>query len=327
MQKFHGDSWRPSLLVAFILMAVAVAYGQAPEAKNDANANPEPLIVDFGDGHTLEFVGITKNTAKAEDGWRPDGKLLKNPGYWKATTVLHGEHSMSSFVENGQHPEPDEGAVDILFRWKGLKAQPSLTFDLPTTGSGFSHEAVKDPHDLRISGRLRKPAPPGTKYSTRDDEVTVGFTDEPWGRWVKISPEGKVVEPIQLDERYASTYALISVLGTAPPTENVLGINQVLIRQPSGNKDPADEWHQFSFEFRGVDTDGKERWAMMLTGRGDGSGFQTCEYGLSRPLPEGKTFSHYEYRVRPYKYWATFDHVSLKAGEVTEPGLTARVWP
>ncbi|WP_459557583.1 hypothetical protein [Lacunimicrobium album] len=327
MRDLSYECWKLSFLLAFILTMVPVAHGQAPQVKNDSIENPEPLIVDFGDGHTLEFVGITKNTAKAEEGWRPDGKPLEKPGYWKSTIVLHGGNTSGAYTENGEHPEPDENALDFLFRWKGLKAQPSITFEMPTTGSSFHNNPVEDPYQLRVSGRLREAPAPGTGLLTPAHAVAVGFTDQPWGPWVKISPEGKVLNPIQGDDPYASTYKLIEVLGSAPPEERVPGVNQVVIRQPSSNKDPSDEWHHYSFEFRGIDTDGKEHWAMMMTGRSDGGAFQTCEYGLSRPLPEGKTFSHYEYRVRPYKYWVTFDHVSMKAGEVTEPGFTARVWP
>ncbi|HIE95831.1 MAG: hypothetical protein ABGZ53_15930 [Fuerstiella sp.] len=103
----------------------------------------------------MEFVGITKNTRPTGEGWRPNGTAIGEVGYWPCTTVLHSGNTSGSYVENGPHPEPDANAVDFLFRFRGLKSQPSLTFDMPTSGSSYHHLPLKDPYELRVSGRLR----------------------------------------------------------------------------------------------------------------------------------------------------------------------------
>ncbi len=336
---------RPTLLsghwaavVLIVLLAgggmvwqVSVAANQtaediADESETQANSVEEvdeesekPAIVEFSDGRSVEFVGITKNTAPASEGWQPNGLPLGDVGYWKSTTVLHNGNTSSSYTENGEHPEPDANAIDFLFRFRGLKAQPSLKFHLPTNGSNYSHWPVQDPYELRVSTRKREAPLPGAQWQPPDGVVHVGFTDEPWGRYVKISPAGEFLNPIQPDELYATTYALITVLGTRPH-DRAPGQSVIVMREPSDNTDPADNWHQYDVEFRAVDTDDKPHWALAWnsTSSVEAPGWQESQYGLSQPLPEGKKLSHYEFRLRPYRQWATFENVSLEPGERTQ---------
>ncbi len=279
---------------------------------------PQPAIAEWTDGRSIEFVGITQNTAPAKDGWLPSGLPIGDVGYWKSTTVLHGGNTMATYVENGPHPEPDAEAIDFLFRFRGLKAQPSLTFDLPAHGTGYSHWPVTDPYELRVSTRKRGPQPPGGQWVPPDGVVRVGVTDEPWGRWVKVSPEGKVLDPIQPEERYAATYKLIEVVGTKKNERISTGV-AILFRQPAGNKDPDNPDHQYAWEYRAIDNEGKEHWALQWA-----SSNIESQYGLAQPLPAGKTLSHYEYRLRPYRHWATFANVSLQPGPQTEVKVTAQ---
>lgn len=285
---------------------------------------PKPVVAEWPAGRSIEFVGITKNTAPAKDGWLPSGLPIGDVGYWKSTTVLHSGNTTATYLENGPHPEPDAEAIDLLFRFRGLKAQPSLTFDLPANGAGYTHWPVADPYELRVSARRRGASPPGSTWSNPDGVVRVGLTDEPWGRWVKITPDGEVPEPIQPNELYATTYHLIDVQGAAPHKRSPLG-HVILIREPSANTDPGDPWHRFAFEFRAIDTEGKDHWALNLQSQGDGqSKFVNSQYGVANSFPKGKTLSHYEYRVRPYRHWVTFENVSLDPGPQTPVSVTAR---
>lgn len=289
---------------------------------------PKPVIAEWSENRSIEFVSITKNTAPAKDGWLPSGLPMGDVPNWKSTIVLHGGNTSSSFTEGKPHPEPDADAIDFLFRFRGLKAQPSLTFDMPTRSSSYSHLPVQNPHELRVSA-WRRPAqpPPGGKWTPPDGVVRVGLTDEPWGRYVKISPAGEVVDPIQPHELYASTYKLIDVQGTRPHDRISTG-TAILIREPSAHIDPDNPDHRYVFEFRAIDTDGKEHWAIQWEGRGvERTQWVDSQYGLAQPLPARKTLSHYEYRLRPFRHWITFENVSIEPGPQTDVKFSVRSWP
>ncbi|MDP1797938.1 MAG: M56 family metallopeptidase [Planctomycetaceae bacterium] len=288
---------------------------------------PKPVIAEWSENRSIEFVGITKNTAPAKDGWLPSGLPMGDVPNWKSTIVLHGGNTSSSFTEGKPHPEPDADAIDFLFRFRGLKAQPSLTFDMPTRSSSYSNLPVTDPYELRVSARRRGPPPPGGQWSSPDGVVRVGLTDEPWGRYVKISPAGEVVDPIQPHELYASTYKLIDVQGSQPHDRISTG-KAILIREPSAHIDPDNPDHRYVFEFRAIDTDGKEHWAIQWEGRGvERTQWVDSQYGLAQPLPAGKTLSHYEYRLRPFRHWITFENVSIEPGPQTDVKSSVRSWP
>lgn len=291
---------------------ISLVAGTETDVRISVVSPPKPAIAEWNEGKSLELVGITKNTALAKEGWLPSGLPIGDVGYWRSTIVLHNKNTSSAYVENGPHPEPDAEAIDFLFRFRGLKAQPSFTFELPADGSSYHHWPVADPYDLRVSGRRRGPPPDGATWSSRDGVVRVGLTDDPWGRWVKISPEGRVLNPVQPDELYAATYNLVEVLG-AKKNERISTGVAILMRQPTGQRDPDNPEHQYAWEYRAVDNEGQTHWALQWEGRND-----EAQYGLAQPLPARRTLSHYEYRLRPFRHWVTFKNVSLEPGPQTD---------
>ncbi|MCX7408118.1 MAG: M56 family metallopeptidase [Planctomycetales bacterium] len=310
---FEGIAWNSGEMTNLV-----VSTDSLPAPK------PEHYVANLSDGLTVEFVGVTKNTAPANEGWKPDGTPIGDVGYWPATTYISG-NTIGTFTENGEHPEPNVGAIDFLFRFRGLKAQPSFAFELAANGGSYSHWPVKDPYELRVAAQRRGPSPLGSKWSIPDGEMRIGVTDEPWGRYVKISPEGKTLNPIQPDELHASTYGRIEVLGTRPhdraPTGNTVVLRSPLTDadSPADNKGSPDLLHRYAFEFRAIDTEGKSHWAdAWLTSQVTNTKLKESQYGLMQPLPEGATLSHYEYRLRPYRHWVTFTGVSLEPGKESE---------
>lgn len=325
---------RPCQWIDFVDFALQPAVALVPPQDFSATDPPPPgdvppLIASWNNQRSLEFVGITKNTAAVKEGWQPNGAPIGDVPNWKSTIVLHsgdtpGNFATSTYTEGQLRHKPDENAIDFLFRFRGLKAQPSLTFDLPANGASYSHWPVADPYEVRISARHRGPPPPGGHWSPPDGVLRVGLTDEPWGRWVKITPEGEVPEPVQPEELYASTYRLIEVRGAVPHERSPLG-TAIQIHEPAGNRDPEDEWHRFSFEFRAVDTEGKDHWAFPWESQGEGdSKWVNGQYAVANSFPKDKTLSHYEYRLRPYRHWAIFENVSLEPGKATTVKVSTR---
>ena len=284
---------------------------------------PQHYIASFSDGRSVELVGITKNTAPANEGWKPDGTLVGDVGYWPSTIVLHGKNSMnystSTYVENGAHPEPDAEAIDLLVRFRGLKEQPSLAFDLATNGSSYHHLPLKEPYELRISTRRRGEPSPGAKWSIPDGEMRIGLTDEPWGKWLQISPEGKVLNPLADADLYRSSYEQVHI-ERVEPHERAPNKQALVLRQPQNTSS------LYAFEIRGIDEDGKPQWVLEWEGRGvEGTELQEGRWGLASS--ETKPLARYEFRLRPYRHWVTFNGVSFEPGKQSEVTVSTRSLP
>ena len=69
---------------------------------------------------------------------------------------------------------------------------------------------------------------------------------------------------------------------------------------------------------RGVDTEGNALKATTHSGFSDGKKYQASIWKLALRLPKGVMLSHYEYRLRPYRYRVAFRGVSTSPGTTTE---------
>lgn len=286
-----------------------------------------PVATAVPGGLTVELVGITRNTAPTRTGWRPNGLPLGDIGYWPSTNVLHDQNSSSAYPENGPHPVPDANAIDYLFRFRGLKSQPSITFDLSSQGTSYHNNPLQNPYEIRVSSRRREAPPPGSSWTIPDGEMHIGITDEPWGRYVKIGTDGTVINPLLADELYHPTYALIKAVGTQPHTRVPTG-KAVVLRVPQSQTDPDNPLHRYAFEFRAIDNEGHAHWALEWEGRGiEGTKWNTAQWGLAQALPEGRTLSHYEYRLRPYRHWVTLTGVSLQPGKESAVQISVKSLP
>lgn len=297
---------------------VSVYPGKTTVVKLTVASLPTPkpphYIANLPDGRSIEFVGITKNTAAANEGWKPDGRPIGDVGYWPATNYISG-NTHGSFTENGEHPEPNAGAIDLLFRFRGLKAQPSLTFDLATKGSSYSHLPLKEPYELRISAERRDSPPPDSKWTIPDGEMRVGLTDEPWGKWLQISPTGEVLNPLTDDDLYRSYYEQIQIMRTEPHERAPNKLALVL-------RTPQEMSRRYSFEIRGIDPDEKSQWVLQWEGKGiEGTDLIEGRWGLA--TSETKPLTRFEFRLRPYRHWVTFTGVSAEPGKESDVKVKA----
>ncbi|MBS0260382.1 MAG: M56 family metallopeptidase, partial [Planctomycetes bacterium] len=269
-------------------------------------------------GRSVEIVGLVKNTRPASEGWNPDGSPLGDAGHWPSTIVLHGKNTTAAYQEGGPHPDPDDDAVDVLLRFRGLKGQPSLVFDTPTRGVNYHHQPVADPYEIRVSARwwsaeelAQRGGDPGTWI--------VGLTDRAWGRPVKIDLNGKITDPIADNEPYAEFYRLIDVRGVRPNARVPVTGQSLVIREPDIRSGIRPAMARYALEIRGIDETGAAHsvnyWASSPVLNSD---IMESEYGLSQPLPDGRSLSHYEFRLRPYQFLAKFEHVAQQPGQRTK---------
>lgn len=285
-----------------------------PEALG-ATSGESKYIAELSDGRSVEFVGITKNTRPAADGWRPDGLPIGQIADWPSTIVLHNRNSSSAYIPNSVHPDPDDDALDLLFRFRGLRAQPSINFDLPANGSSYHHLPVKDPYELRVSMRRRGEAPTGATRSPADGVVRIGLTDEPWGKWLRIDDHGQVLNPLNDEDLYRSHYEKIQIVRVEPhertPDKKVLMLRQ-----------PKDRSGLYDFEMRGVDAEGKIQWVLEHQSKGAADPELREElWGLASP--ETKPLVRYEFRLRPYRHSVIFKGITLEPGKATAVSVSA----
>lgn len=279
---------------------------------------PDQYVANLPGGLQVELVGITKNTEPAARGWKPDGRPIGDVGYWPATTYRNG-HTSGSFTENGEHPAPNAQAIDLLFRFRGLTTQPSLTFSLATDGTSYSHLPVKDPYQIRVTTERRGPPPPGSQWSIPDGEMRVGLTDEPWGKWLQIATDGQILNPMQEGDLYRSYYNQLDVKGVQPHERAPNKIALVLVRPKQMSSD-------FNFEIRGIDPEGESQWVLEWEGRGiEGTELIESRWGLASP--EKKPLERFEFRLRPYRHWVTFEGVSLHPGQESDVKVSVKSIP
>jgi|GEM_PF-5557558 len=301
--------------------AVDAANVPATTAASDYAAANESalLLVDLPGGRSVELVGLTRNTSPARDGWKPDGTPIGDVGHWPSTIVLHNQNLSSAYVNNGPHPQPDVDAVDLLFRFGGLREQPSLTFEMASNGTNWHRLPLKDRYEFRVATRRRGEPPRGTQWRIPDGEVRIGLTDEPWGKWVKVAPDGKVLAPSESGDLYHRLY------------DNVL-IHEVIEHERTPNRQalvlcqPKNHSSLYAFEVRGIDEDGTPQWVLEWESKDvQDADLREGHWGLSSA--EKKPLARYEFRLRPYRHWVTVTGVRFEPGPAAKVGTTLTTIP
>ncbi|MGV3608049.1 MAG: M56 family metallopeptidase [Planctomycetaceae bacterium] len=320
---FSGDN--RSLVVGFTDSKLGLAVwplvsGTAKPNTNSMNATPlQRLVAQFSSGHRIEFVGMTRNTLSAKSGWRPDGQAMGDVPEFKAT--LGGRRANGEFA--GTAPVEDENARDFLFEFRGLRDEPSVHFELPFGTPIYAQEPIRDSH-LRIrvfaSPQDKKhpysdPASPPQPHKLR-----VGLTDEPWGPWQQISATGQLLNNLGKNKLYQSHYSQIGFRigsGGGLPDDTLL-----VLRHPRQHD------RLYAFEMRAIDTEGEVvrglDWRRQDV---EGTALEDSGWYLTQPLPLGKKLARFEYRLRPYRDWVTFENVSLVPGQQTDVKVTTDSLP
>lgn len=275
---------------------------------------PGSYAAQLPDGRSIELVGITPNNEPASDGWSPDGRPLGDIGVeWDPDVVLGGN------------------SRDFLFRFDGLKTVPSVRFSLPGHGAHFTFmqaEELPGPWRLRVGG---SPAAgvsiPGQFLRQEAGIVQVAFTDEPWGDWVRVSAaDGSILNPDDTTAGDDASHDEFHIRGVVDlpeePNTNATGGGRTqrnpLPASPGLTMFQTRRHSQMNdFRIRGIDSEGEE--VQLMTGRVTGRSGKDRRFPeertwrLYKPLPDGRTLSHFEFRLRPFRYLVTFENVATDA--------------
>lgn len=311
---FSGDN--RSFAVGFTDQKQGLAVWQmgGDGARGDAKPtipSPAPKVwAELPNGQSIEFVGMTRNTASAKSGWRPGGGKMGNVPEF--TVSLGGPRPGGGFP--GGTPAEDENARDFLFDFRGLRDQPSIHLDLPFGKPIYAQEPIRD-SQLRIrvfASLLDKENPfPDSKSNPRPHNLRVGLTDEPWGPWQQISATGQLLNNLAKNKLYQSHYSQIGFRissGEGFPEDTLLTLRH-----------PRHHDRLYAFEMRAFDSDGEAvrglDWRRRVV---EGTALEDDAWYLTQPLPQGKHLARFEYRLRPYRDWVTFENVSLVPGQQTD---------
>ncbi len=293
-----------TLVVGILTLAAITAAGPNERTDNkttESDMPPPTLIAKLPGGLEVELVGVTKNFAPTKDGWKPDGSPIGETTEWPTRIIVNRHSVKTSRTDDGTS---DPAARDLLVEMRGLQSQPAFAFlDLQAT-MGMSHFPLANPYRNRLSLLLNTPS----------DTVTfrMAMSDAPWGPYQQVGLDGKLLNEMDLAEPEAGHYGEIRVVRCGPHPDDPAQ-SELTLEMPEKYQD------QYTWEIHAIDTEGKEMFDRSSI-ENDNSGKVTAKYRTDSRLP-GK-IARWEYRLRPYRHFITFENVSLEPGKKTVPKVS-----
>jgi beta-lactamase regulating signal transducer with metallopeptidase domain len=268
---------------------VSLKPGTTTEPKMRSQSNRH--VAQLSDKVSMELVGITRGTAAAGEGWTAEGRSLRDPGEWPPGPVFSRDKNGMSTGTSGK-TSPD--ARDLLLEFSGLSELPSINLS-PLNGSqGWQLHPLKDPYKSRVGFLQRDPTP--------TTDLRIGLATEPWGRWLQWDRTGKPLNSLEENDRYRASYDLIRV-EHGGPASGLEGGSELRMRWP------ADRHARFTFDIRAIDDAGKAHSCLM---RREESKLNAPECVTTWDVDVApEKLVRFEYRLRPYRHWVTFEGVSL----------------
>ncbi len=270
-----------------------LAIGNVPKAK--------PLVAKLPGGLEVELVGVTKNFAPSKEGWKPDGSPIGEIDEWSSRVIVNRKGVHTSLTDDGT---TDPEARDLLFEMRGLQSQPEIALlDIQAT-MGWGHLPLANPYRNRLSLLLNNPSNTQT--------FRMAISDAPWGPYQQIGLDGKLLNEMDLAAPEEEHYGQIRVIRCGPHPDNSEQ-SELTLEMPDKFQERC------AFSIHPIDTEGKEMLDLSSI-ENDNSGKVTAKYRTDSGLP-GKIV-RWEYRLRPYRHFITFENVSFEPGKKTEPKVS-----
>jgi beta-lactamase regulating signal transducer with metallopeptidase domain/outer membrane protein assembly factor BamB len=303
------ERW-PAALLGIVLIGVLtvlsltwnLAAQDEPKPKSLPPSKSERYVVDLPNGPKIELVGVCKNAAPARDGWTPDGRPIGEVEGWdrEPRTTIEKRADGGTIIGTQGTPSPD--ARDLLVKITGLKTQPTITLNSFPGAWGRYHLPISEPYHNRIGILLHQPSASHT--------FRLGITDEPWGMPQQISPTGELLNKLDESSRYWSSYQQIKLVRAGPLADDEQN-TELTVEWPKNHAE------LFAFEIKAIDSDGKDVWVLNEREGINEEGQNTARFILGDKIPRER-LARFEYRLRPYRHWVTFENVSLQPDHKTE---------
>ena len=252
---------------------------------------PETFIAKLPNGVRVEFVGLAAMEAEPKTWWKPDGSPLNEvPLSDKGVVKSAGPNERRGFIR----VHGVKRKLDVIANYAGVR----MDF-------GRAEEPGAVLCDVRAF-------PIGKLKTAR---VEVGLATESLSPVLMLDAGGaKVPRPAD---------------ATADHIAEDIEV-EIVVRAKSSNPQTADDarertWITFEAPVPGhrqmdlvlklIDKDGKAHDKESVTGTGSDAARRKSTYIFDVPF---NRVARFEYRMRLYQYWVTFDNVALNPGEMTD---------
>lgn len=277
------DRWPAALVsLAGVGVALAISMSWSLAAKDEpAKQQPPGAVAKLPGDIAVELIGVSSHPSKDKPWWKPDGRPLEpRPELEGGFSVMSGSPQQAQCRE-------------FLIHIRGLPREHAVTTDYGpvsvATGSTYSN-------GLWIGEHGAGPFKSGTTT------VRVGLTTEPYGPTVEIDITG-TRQPAELPADLRPFYDRVVPLRV----EEVDGQTELIL----DGKASSNLFKEAAWELHAVDVDGEKH------RRSSESVPRSGERHFTFKLPRNR-IARFEYRVRPYRHWATFENVSLEPGKKTD---------
>jgi beta-lactamase regulating signal transducer with metallopeptidase domain/tetratricopeptide (TPR) repeat protein len=286
----------PLALLAMAICGLALGLSMVwTIAASDAAATdkaPVKLSATLPNGATVELAGVGYHNWTRRDWWQADGKpLAKAPRDEALREVRLSETSAGK-----RQGECREFAIRI----SGLPKRKELfgyQFTFGTLTDAPARAVMYEPTEFRTA-QLPAPSKPEIKTGT----LRVGMDELPEEVLRSFDKDGKKLGKAPALEALRKADAAMQMVRA----EAIDGQTQLLLKEiPRGSGPLVDEGVPLA-----IDKEGKRHESMQAGGR---PGFVAYLYPVQ--LDQVVRF---EYRLRLYRHWVTFENVSLHSGEATE---------
>ena len=235
-------------------------------------------------GQSVELVAVVRMDQEERLAWRPDGTKIEISKKWGEITRLKGQNPTHGFVFRCQGFRKGQ-----IVAWRDIRATPPVLTDTV-------------PEFVNISATLTDDSP--VKFR-------VGIL-EPWGPWQKIRPDGKPYPLKPVPKTHQRFYQMVKSgavsYGKDRPMRTQFALLGVIDRKQIQDL----VWHQVY----AVDGEGRrvDFWGVVVWKGGPVPCFDLDEDDVA----------YFEYRMRPYKEWMTFENIPLKPGKNGRAKVTAK---
>lgn len=278
-----------------ILLAMIAAVGiwssgivDADEAAEKAELSAS-FVAHVSDNISVELVALLPHWSEADSAWMPNGRMFATP----PEIPLLGEASRL---------DPMDNIVDVCLRFTGIGDTARVEYRFPGA---------------------RTAVPAGTNAAIRvsfepDENVDVcnlrvGIAEATWGPWLQLDRDGKSVPSFDVPPEFREVYSQIKPDGIATHGD--------WFELSWSGQDPLDDigiWEAVAVKARGRQIGANARSKLRIPART----FHNNQFDV--PITE---VDHFEYRLRPYRHWVTFENVALKAGKKTDVKITTVTVP
>jgi hypothetical protein len=253
-------------------------------AKEDA---PPQFLAKLSDGIVVELLGVALQGASASEGWRADGSRFETPSDWPPGRKWNSSQDLGPVVR------------DFVIKFAGLTRNQGFAWRSP--GQWFAPNRDRtDPAIVRVSAAPKEDQP----LSFR-----IGITADEWGPYQSVDTGGKIADPVVVPPHCREVYAAIG-------PDHIQSFDRRTHFCWSGLRSQAERAES---DVVAVDTDGKRHqyFGRTLWGNDPYDSAEVFDLPLSR-------IDHFEYRLRPYLHWVTFENVALQPGLRTEVKVSAK---